>query len=215
MEDLEQRSLEFEEALLQINRIRAAEIFGEVFEKEKEFKSLESLVVTTLERIGLGWEEGSVSLSQIYMSGVICEELIEKYMPKLNIERKRIPKMAIAVLQDQHSLGKRIVSSVIRAGGYELIDFGIGQGVEELVSKTEKNEIDILLISTLMFPSALQVKELKEKLLADGYKTKIIVGGAPFRLDSKLWEKVGADADGKNASDVLRILETVWDGGEK
>ena len=42
-----------------------------------------------LERIGDGWEEGQLSLSQVYMSGVICEEMIEKYIPKYSSSYKK------------------------------------------------------------------------------------------------------------------------------
>lgn len=51
------------------------------------------------------------------MSGIICEELIDRYLPQLHIERKSAPKLAISVLLDQHGLGKQIVYSIVRAGG--------------------------------------------------------------------------------------------------
>lgn len=165
------------------------------------------MTINSLERIGTGWENGNISLAQVYMSGIICEELIEKYLPKSEVKRDNLPRMAIAVLKDHHSLGKRIVYSVLRAGGFEVLDFGQGLNVDDLVNKTIDNEIEILLISTLMLPSALNVKEVKEKLVAKGVNTKIVVGGAPFRLDSNLWKSVSADADGKNAANIIRIIE--------
>ncbi len=155
---------EFQTALLQIDRIKAADIFKRIYLKYNNFEMLERLTVEALERIGSGWEDGQISLSQVYMSGVVCEELIEKYMPKSNLSYKNKPKMAIAVLQDHHSLGKRIVSSVLRADGYELLDFGQGLSVEEIVEKTLDADLDILLISTLMLPSALKVRNVVESL---------------------------------------------------
>jgi methanogenic corrinoid protein MtbC1 len=146
------------------------------------------------------------------MSSVICENLIEQYLPKFDAIPKEVPKMAIAVLQDYHALGKRIVDAVLRAAGYKVLDFGQGLSVEKLVQETIANGIEILLISTLMLPSALKVKKVKEKLIAEGVSTKIIVGGAPFRLDSNLWKTVGADADGKTASNVVNTIEYVLKG---
>jgi methanogenic corrinoid protein MtbC1 len=144
------------------------------------------------------------------MAGVICEGLIEKYLPIMQIKRKNMPRMAIGVLQDHHALGKRIVYSILRAGGFEVMDFGQGLSVEEIVRKTLENQIEVLLISTLMLPSALKVSEVKEELVKKAAVTKIIVGGAPFRLDNNLWEKVGADTDGKNASSIIGIIETEY-----
>lgn len=203
---------DFQTALLQIDRIKAAEIFEKVYANNGSFEMLEHLTMETLERIGLGWEEGRLSLSQIYMSGVLCEDLIEKYVTKCSTSYKTEPKMAIAVLQDHHGLGKRIVSSVLRAGGYDLIDFGQGLSVEEIVEMTIKEEIEILLISTLMLPSALKVKNVVESLREKGSSTKVVVGGAPFRLDESLWQKVKADADGKNGTEVTKIIKQLSEG---
>lgn len=92
------------------------------------------------------------------------------------------------------------------------MDFGQGLSVDALVEETIRNQIEVLLISTLMLPSAMRVKEVKEKLAAKGASTRIIVGGAPFRLDSDLWRKVGAD--GKNAATVIRTIEALAKGEE-
>ena len=214
MENTEQLTLEFEKSLMQINRMKAAEAFEKCYASENSFDQLEQLAIQTLEKIGIGWENGTVSLSQVYMSGVICEELIDKYLPKFQVKRTEIPKLAIGVLLDQHALGKRIVYSILRAGGFEVMDLGKGLSIEELVEKTIDNKIEILLISTLMLASALKVKTVKEQLADHGVAPIIIVGGAPFRFDSNLWQTVGADADGKNASTIIETIESLMKGVE-
>jgi methylmalonyl-CoA mutase cobalamin-binding domain/chain len=197
----------FLNALLQINRTEAARIFEGSYAEGSSIHILESLLVTVLEQVGQGWQAGEYSLAQVYMCGIICEELMETYLPNSVISETSTPKIAIAVLQDHHSLGKRIVCSVLRVGGYEVADFGVGLSVDELVEKTVESKVEILLISTLMLHSALKVKLVKEMLAKSGMKTKIVVGGAPFRLDETLWESVHADAYGEKASDVITILE--------
>jgi methanogenic corrinoid protein MtbC1 len=122
--------------------------------------------------------------------------------------------MAIAVLLDHHALGKRIVYSIVRAGGFEIADLGQGLSVEELVAKTLEEKIEILLISTLMLPSALKVKAVRDQLAAQGVTPRIIVGGAPFRFDKNLWQTVGADADGKNATSIIKTIEELMKGVE-
>jgi methanogenic corrinoid protein MtbC1 len=214
METIEKVAIEFEKALLQIDRIKASEIFEEYYVLERSFNSLEKLCIQSLEDIGASWEAGTISLAQVYMSGVICEELIDRYLPKMQVERKNVPRMAIAVLLDHHALGKRIVSSILRSGGFEVLDFGQGLSVEELVEKTIEGHIEILLISTLMLSSALKIKEVKEQLTVRGANPKIIVGGAPFRFDKNLWQTVGADADGKKASNIIETIEALQRGVE-
>jgi methanogenic corrinoid protein MtbC1 len=89
-------------------------------------------------------------------------------------------RLGIAVLEDYHLLGKRIVYSILRASGFAVRDYG-RRTVEELVRLVQADEIEIPLISTLMLPSALRVKELRKQLSAADLPFKIVVGGAPFR----------------------------------
>lgn len=199
-------SNDFLNALLQINRRKAAQIFEECYESDKSFRSLEALTTDALESIGQGWQAGEYSLAQVYMSGVICEELVEIYLPKLDMKRIGTPKIAIGVLLDHHALGKRMVYSILRANGFEVLDFGVGLSVEELVEKTVDKQVEILLISTLMLPSALKVKQVIEQLHEKVAFVKVVVGGAPFRLDESLWKSVNADAFGKTASDIIPII---------
>lgn len=209
----ELESTDFLNALLQINRTKAALLFEDCFRKNSDFRLLEAMTINALEQVGQGWETGKYSLAQVYMSGVICEELVDRYLPRVDVKRQNVPKIAIAVLLDHHALGKRIVYSMVRASGFEIVDFGAGLSVDELVERTLSEQIEVLLISTLMLPSALKVKQVKELLNKAGASVKIVVGGAPFRLDETLWEAVNADAFGKTASDIIPIIEQMSEGG--
>jgi methanogenic corrinoid protein MtbC1 len=194
---------DIENALLRMDRIKLTSIIGQT----NQFNDFCYLITKALENIGNGWQDGNVSLAQVYMSGVICEELMEQYLPQNSLHNKLKPKIGIAVLEDRHALGKRIVSSIILANGYSLIDFGCGLTTDEAFEKSLENQIDILLISVLMYSSAIKVKELKEKFIRNNSKIFIVVGGAPFRLSDNLWRDVKADAFGYNASDVIDIIK--------
>lgn len=207
MDDMYASILELEKALLHINRVKAEEIVRCIYKGPENLHALENLMIGTLEKMGTAWENGEVSLAQEYMASIICEDLIEKYLPLSECPRKNVPKMAIGVLKDHHGLGKRMVYAVLRAAGFELLDFGLALSVDEMVHKTIDSQVEILLISTLMYPSALKVAEVKGQLDAAGAGTKIIVGGAPFRLDAELWKTVNADATGRDASEIVGIIE--------
>ena len=64
-----------------------------------------------------------------------------------------------------------------------------------------------------MLPSALQVREVRAGLWAAGANVRLIVGGAPFRLDAHLWQEVGADAMGRNAAEAVALVSG-FAGGE-
>jgi methanogenic corrinoid protein MtbC1 len=202
----------FEQSLYNLDKIGAQRLLAEAGKILSPQEILSKIVVPSLERIGNCWQEGSIALSQIYMSGKICEQLIDELLPPASTLRKDQPKMGIAVLNDYHFLGKRIVYSHIRSAGFNLTDYG-RKTVDELVDCIYNDEIEIILISTLMYPSALNVRQVKDKLDEIAPMVKIIVGGAPFNMDDQLWKAVGADAMAFDGGEALlyinKMLEVI------
>jgi len=196
----------FADALEKLDRIGAERVFNQALSQLTPIQTIENVVVPALDRIGLAWEQGDVALSQIYMSGRICEELVDRVLPPSDPDRKHQPRSAIVVLSDYHMLGKRIVYSVMRASGFELFDYG-RMDVDQLVERALADKIRVLLISVLMLPSALKVGEVCARLKAAGAPVKVAVGGAPFLFDAKLWQEVGADAMGASAADAVAIVQ--------
>ena len=198
------RAEKFEQALLSFDRISAQNMLINEDIETPPFQLIEQVVVPALEKIGQGWHNGTISLSQVYMSGKICEELVDKVLPPASPQRINQPTVAIVTLEDYHLLGKMIIYSALRASGVELQDWG-RLDLGELVLQVKASKIQILLISTLMLPSALRIKEITQQLRQEGVPVKIVVGGAPFRFDDALWQEVGADEVGKNSHDALKI----------
>jgi len=50
----------FKTALLQINRIKATEIFDNLYENDEDFYQLETIAMGALKEIGEGWENGTI-----------------------------------------------------------------------------------------------------------------------------------------------------------
>ena len=198
-------SKSFREALESLDRTGAESIFREALDTLTPIEAVEQLVVPALEQIGVAWETGNVALSQVYMSGRFCEELVERVLPPSDPDRKHQPRSAIVVLSDYHMLGKRIVYSVMRASGFELFDYG-RMDVDELVERALADKVRVLMISVLILPSALNVREVCARLKAADAGIKVIVGGAPFHFDAQLWQEVGADAMGHSAADAVSIV---------
>ena len=207
------RIRDLEEALLTINRIQATALVKNACMKESPVRCVETLIIPALEEIGRKWEQGDAALSQVYMSGRMCEEIVDRMIPSGHSGRKDQPKMAVAVLEDYHTLGKKVLYSVLRAGGYDVIDYGAGVSADDLVNHVVRDKVDILLISTLMLPAALRTKEAIQRIRIRMPGIRIIVGGAPFRFDAGLWKEVGADAMGRTATDAVEIVREMAGGG--
>jgi methanogenic corrinoid protein MtbC1 len=207
---MEERAGAFSEALLTLNRLEARRIVAGAGSLTP-LEIAERVIVPALEGIGAGWQRGDIALSQVYMSGRICEELMDELLPPGDTRRHSQPVMAIATLEDYHLLGKRLVYSVLRAGGFAVQDYG-RLTVDEALARVAADRVRLLLVSTLMLPSALQVRELVRRLKATGRDVKVIVGGAPFLFDDQLWQEVQADAMGRSASEAVPLVEAIMRG---
>lgn len=201
----------FEQALLTMDKVEASRLLEACKADLNPMEAVQRLVVPALENLGQRWESGEVALSQIYMGGRICEELVDQLLPPASPKRIDQPKAAITVLEDYHMLGKRMVFSTLRASGFELLDYG-RTDVDELITRIIADRVEVLLLSTLMLGSALRVKEVRARLDKAGMPIKIVVGGAPFRLDAQLWREVGADATSATAAGAVSVISQIIAG---
>ena len=208
---LDQLTSELHDALASLDRPRIEALFQQAVSCKGPMRAVEELMVAALSRLGEEWNAGKVALSQIYMSSRICEDIVDRILPAASRERKGDPRQAIVVLCDYHTLGKRIVLSVMRASGFDVLDYGRME-VDELVERVIADELKILLSAVLMRPAALKVKAVRAALDARGCRVRIAVGGAPVLFDAELWREVGADAMGRNAADAVAIVRRWREG---
>ncbi len=197
----------FKEALLSCDEEATRRIMYESKQYYTSLQFIEKVLVKVLDSIGDGWEKGEYALSQVYMSGKICERLVNSLLVDHSVSHKAQPKMAIALLNDYHALGKRIVLAHLKASGYRVTDYGMVD-TEELIERACKEQIELLFVSVLMLSSALRIKEVVQQIHQRCPGLKIAVGGAPFRLNNGLWQEVGADFVGFTAADALSIANS-------
>lgn len=193
----------FEEALLAVDRVAAEELLAQASNLALADR-LEQVVVPALDHIGRSWEEGAVALSQVYMAGRIAEELVAALAPAR--PKGTTPRVALALLEDHHQLGKRMVHSVLLAAGHDVADLG-RVTVDELVAQVKEQHFEVVLVSVLMLASAKRVRLVAEQLALLPWAVTLVVGGAPFRLDPTLAGRLGAHAFGANAADALRLVD--------
>jgi methanogenic corrinoid protein MtbC1 len=206
---VEEHIIRLERALLSLDR-REINALLEGVGTGAGLSAIEAVMVPALERIGEGWEKGRVSLSQVYMSGRLCEELIDSILPPAE-PGAPLPPIAIVALDDYHLLGKRLVYSALRSAGIPLLDYG-RLDTASLVLRAKADGIRILLVSVLMLRSAMRVTELRTALEAAGCRVKLVVGGAPFRLDPHLWSEVGADGTAGSAAGAVAEVRRLIGG---
>jgi len=95
---------------------------------------------------------------------------------------------------DIHDIGKNLVSMMMEGAGFEVIDLGINNPVENYLEALEKHKPDILgmsaLLTTTMPYMKVVIDTMKEQGIRDDYI--VLVGGAP--LNEEFAREIGADA---------------------
>ena len=157
-----------------------------------------------LEEIGREWESGELSLAEVYLAGKVSAQAIEELVP----QGGEAASIAVCVLDDYHTLGKSLVLASLRTARIAADDLGVIT-VEGPVQRMEERPYRALFVSTLMLRSALRVEDLVKQLAQKGLATRVVVGGAPFRMDPLLAGRVGAHACGVSAPEAVRIARAI------
>ena len=151
-------------------------------------------------------EKGEVNLAQHFFASQIASDLTEKLMGEFTSTSEIQTSIVIGTSPgDFHGLGKRIVSGCLKAHRMNVIDLGLNVAPEKFVDQAVFHRASVIAISSMMYHTAtgengcLKVREiLKERELES--RIKIIVGGAPYRFDPKLFQTVHADSWGENGN---------------
>ena len=113
----------------------------------------------------------------------------------------RMGKMVIGTVKgDIHDIGKNLVSMMMEGAGFEVVDLGINNPVENYVDAIQKEEADILGMSALLTTTMPYMKVVIDTMVELGIRDDyvILVGGAP--LNEEFGKAIGADAYCRDAA---------------
>ncbi|MGB1033638.1 MAG: corrinoid protein [Primorskyibacter sp.] len=113
----------------------------------------------------------------------------------------RMGKMVIGTVKgDIHDIGKNLVSMMMEGAGFEVVDLGINNPVENYLEAIKTEEPDILgmsaLLTTTMPYMKVVIDTMNEMGIRDDYV--VLVGGAP--LNEEFGRAIGADAYCRDAA---------------
>ena len=162
--------------------------------------------------IGDKFEAAEIYLPQIMMSAKAMNAAMEILLPIMEAEKGEADEgagLAITYVQegDIHDIGHRLVTTMLGANGFKIVDLGVDVPNDTLVEEVAKNKGKKMLLvgSALMTTSMLGQKDTVEMLSEEGLResVKIMFGGAP--VSDKWIEEIGADATAENAADAARV----------
>ena len=113
----------------------------------------------------------------------------------------RVGKMVIGTVKgDIHDIGKNLVSMMMEGAGFEVVDLGINNPVENYLTAMEQEGPDILGMSALLTTTMPYMKVVIDTMIEKGIRDDyiVLVGGAP--LNEEFGKAIGADAYCRDAA---------------
>jgi 5-methyltetrahydrofolate--homocysteine methyltransferase len=113
----------------------------------------------------------------------------------------RVGKMVIGTVKgDIHDIGKNLVGMMMEGAGFEVVDLGINNPVENYLEAMEAEGPDIVGMSALLTTTMPYMKVVIDTMVEKGIRDDyiVLVGGAP--LNEEFGKAIGADAYCRDAA---------------
>ncbi|MEY4376124.1 MAG: Methionine synthase, partial [Pseudomonadota bacterium] len=174
-------------------------------------KVLQDALVEGMRIVGVDFRDGILFVPEVLLAANAMKAGMEVLRPLLaETGVEPIGKVVIGTVKgDIHDIGKNLVSMMLEGAGFEVINIGINNPVENYLAALEEHQPDILgmsaLLTTTMPYMKVVIDTLKQKGLRDKYI--VLVGGAP--LNEEFATAVGADAYCRDAAVAVETAKSM------
>ena len=152
--------------------------------------------------VGEDFRDGILFVPEVLMAANAMKSGMGVLRPLLaETGAPRVGKVVIGTVKgDIHDIGKNLVSMMLEGAGFEVIDLGINNPVENYLDAIAEHEPDILGMSALLTTTMPYMKVVVDAMVEKGIRDDyiVLVGGAP--LNEAFAESVGADAYCRDAA---------------
>jgi len=170
---------------------------------------LTKALVEGMRIVGVDFRDGILFVPEVLLSAKAMKGGMAILKPLLAATgAPQVGKMVIGTVKgDIHDIGKNLVCMMMEGAGFEVIDLGINNPVEDYIAALEEHKPDILgmsaLLTTTMPYMKVVIDTLAERGMRDDYI--VLVGGAP--LNEEFADAVGADAYCRDAAVTVEIAQ--------
>ena len=163
---------------------------------------LTKALVEGMRVVGIDFRDGILFVPEVLLAANSMKGGMKILKPLLiETGAPRLGKMVIGTVKgDIHDIGKNLVSMMMEGAGFEVIDLGINNPVENYLEALDKEKPDILGMSALLTTTMPYMKVVIDTLVAQGIRDNyiVLVGGAP--LNEEFSKAIGADAYCRDAA---------------
>lgn len=174
---------------------RAAAAAKELLESQDSLAVINTEMIPALDRVGKGFEAGTIFLPQLLMSAEAAKaafEIIKDRMQASGQVQEKKGKIILATVKgDIHDIGKNIVKVLLENYSYEVIDLGKDVPPEKVAETAAAQQVPLVGLSALMTTTVPSMEETIRQLRKKAPGARVMVGGAV--LTETYAKTIGAD----------------------
>jgi methylmalonyl-CoA mutase cobalamin-binding domain/chain len=163
---------------------------------------LTQALVEGMRIVGIDFRDGILFVPEVLLAANAMKAGMFILRPLLaETGAPKIGKMVIGTVKgDIHDIGKNLVAMMMEGAGFEVINIGINNPVENYLKAIEEHQPDILGMSALLTTTMPYMKVVIDAMIEKGIRNDyvVLVGGAP--LNEQFAESIGADAYCRDAA---------------
>ena len=166
------------------------------------YDTLTKALVEGMRIVGIDFRDGILFVPEVLLAANAMKAGMAILRPLLaETGAPKIGKMVIGTVKgDIHDIGKNLVAMMMEGAGFEVVNIGINNPVENYLKAIDEHKPDILGMSALLTTTMPYMKVVVDALIEKGIRNDyvVLVGGAP--LNEAFANSVGADAYCRDAA---------------
>ena len=186
----------------------------ELIKSQKPLDIIQKYLIPALDKVGKGFEQGTVFLPQLLMSAEAAKqafEVLKMYISADGGQDMKKEKIILATVKgDIHDIGKNIVKVLLENYGFDVVDLGKDVSPEQVVEAALAQNIRLVGLSALMTTTVVNMEETIRQLREKVPMCKVMVGGAV--LNQEYADMIHADFYGKDAMQSVYYAQKVFAG---
>ena len=183
-------------AMGELDEDTVMEMVEEAAKSEETANAAMQAMQKGMETVGDLFASGDYFVSDLIYAGEVITDAMNILKGAIAKQGEaKLGKLILCTVKDDlHDIGKNIVSAVLEAGGFEVLDLGVDVAPETIVETAKKENIKIIALSGILVLALDSMKATAEAFEKAGMRdqVKIVVGGATVTETS--FASTGADA---------------------
>jgi corrinoid protein of di/trimethylamine methyltransferase len=177
-------------------------------------EAIQQGLTPAITKVGDGFAVGRIFLPELVMCAEAMKagsSILEEEIVRQGLEGKAsLGRIVIGtVAGDVHDIGKSLVSTILTAEGFDVIDLGTNVSSEQFIAVTKDKSPDIIGLSALLTTTIREQRHVIEALVESGLRdqVKVIVGGGA--VTPEFAENIGADGYGADPIEAVRLAKAI------